>query len=230
MENPTTSSIGIRFLSPAVLTEAIVKIETSLPGWWWSLSQQHKTITFSAGPGQNCPDPREVLFSRTRAGDRGFVNNLNYLKYIPGADFLVWIDDMLLFIKSNVLEYTNTLDKLFDNVQSDKVWYRNQPKDALFDLKNAYATFLEKLDIFEKKGHILKEVYLGSCDLSTDCSLRGTREDGTEFDISIDLRGGDVTIADSLKDCVTELINDILTFLSEKKGIDACSVLEQTQS
>lgn len=217
MENPTTSSIGIRFLSPTVLTEAIVKIETSLPGWWWSLSQQHKKITFSAGPGQNCPDPREVLFSKTREGDRGFINNLNYLKYIPDAEFLVWIDDMILFIKGNVLEYTNTLDKPFNNIQSDKVWYRNQPKDALLNLESVYSTFLKTLNVAVamNTGYVLQEMYVGSCDLSADCSLRGLRKDESEFDVSIDLFDRDASIADSLRNCEVELVNDILTFVSD---------------
>ncbi len=231
MENPIISSTGIRFLSPTIFTQAISKIETSLPGWWWSLSQTHRSVTFSTGPGQNCPDPREVLFANTSKGDRGFITPLYHLKDMSSEDkFLVWIDDIIRYIKDSVLEYTNTLDKSVQSIQLNKTWYRSQSTESLSHLKEAYSAFLQKLEVFEKKGHILEQLYLGSCDLSVDCSLRGKRDDNTEFDISIDLHGGDVEIVDSLKDCVTELINDILTFLSKKKGIDTCSALEQTQS
>lgn len=218
MKNQIISSTGIRFLRPTILIDSIIKIEVNLPGWWWSLSQKKDKVTISMAPAENCPNQQDVIFSKTKEGDAGFINTFNLSDHSYSEDkFLLWLDGIVKAIRS--FEFLK-IDSALKSIDSNKTWYRTQSAQNLLNLKEAYSAFLQKLEVFEKKDHILKEIYLGSCDLSADCSLRGNRSDGTEFDISIDLHGHDESISDSLKDCVTELINDILTFLSEKKGND----------
>lgn len=225
MSNQIISSAGIRFLNPTVLTQAINKIETSLPGWWWSLSQQKDNwIGFSCGPGQNCPNPFDVEYSKTKAGDQGFVLGMFLTSEENDVNFANWLDRKIQEINIKTQAFIKSQDHI--SIPISCLIYRKQDTADLEQLKSIYTNFLKEVNLFEDHGHILKELYLGSCDLSVDCSIRGNVVGKDKFDISIDYLEG--SIADSLQASISELKNNILT--CKEKANESCSVLEQTQS
>lgn len=225
MENPIISSTRIRFLSPIALIQVISKIETSLPGWWWSISQQKDNwIGFNCGPGQNCPNSFDTEYSKTKAGDQGFVLGMFLMQEESDTKFTDWLDRKIQEINIKTQAFIKSQDHI--SLSQPSVIYRKQNLNDLEQLKSGYTNFLKEVNLFEDNSHILKELYLGSCDLSVDCSIRGKITDGDEFDISIDYLTG--SIADSLQDATSELKNNILT--CKEKVKEPCSLSEQSQS
>ena len=198
-----------RFLTPFTLFNIIKKIEAYCPGWWWSLSQKLNCVTISLGPSKHCPHVYDVAFSDTRLGDRGLVNSFHFQALHQEPEVLRWVDHLFTTIdhhRNGIKESVND----FSNIEM-KSHYRKQSHSALNDLSTQYINFQKMLSLLKVRNYTLHELYLGSCELSVDCSLRGLSPNGSEFDISMDLHGYENTIADSLRWSIIELTNEILT-------------------
>lgn len=204
-----TSVTGIHFLTPPTFISAVRKIEEYLPGWWWSLSQMTGKITLTTGPSQNSPDLRDLAFSKTRKGDEGLINLTCHSSHDSETSFLSWLDQTLAICTEH--RHTVEFESLSKDVSTQSSLYRKQSTEDLDTLLTSYSAFLAKVELFENNKRLLDEIYLGSCDLSVDCSLRGKRANGQKFDVSVDLTGADANLSESLDWSVVELYSDILT-------------------
>ena len=205
----TISKENIHLLTSSTLVEMIKRIENYCPGWWWSVSQSPGNITLSLGPSRNSPTAVDVAFSRTRDGDAGLINSFCFETGDSESEFLVGI--IQVFRQIDYYRRLISEKGLDPSLVQENSYYRKQSVEDLISLKNIYDVFLKEVPLLESRQHCLKEVYLGSCDLSVDCSLRGMKLDKTPFDISIDLKGIDSILANSLEISLVELKNEILT-------------------
>lgn len=208
------TSAGIQLLTPDTLINAVKTIENKLPGWWWSISQKRRRIYVSFGPGQNCPNPLDVAWSKTRLGDAGIVSSFYLAETQDEKEFLDWLNDRIAEVEPHRAHMRRDNPDLPD--LNPQAVYRSQNARALIELRDWYQSLMKEIPFIEKEKHIFDNVYVGSCDLSADCSLRGRRDDGSEFDISVDLIGKEDTIAQSIEWSINELKNDIITHKSFK--------------
>lgn len=197
------SKESIYFLSPEMIGTLIFQLETQLPGWWWSISQEKSSITVTRGPGKNSPYRADRELLDTEEGDRGFRDVLLPFNHDLENQIPSWINLVgapLIFDRRKYPE---------DKFDTSYV-FRHQNDGDLGSLRDSYLSFLNEVHLIEGEGYLLEELYLGSCDLSVDCSIRGKRPNGQKFDVSVDFKG-DACLADSLSASVSELKADILT-------------------
>jgi hypothetical protein len=198
----------ITLLSAPTLVKAIKNLEHCVPGWWWSISQMRKRIRVTVAPQRSAPDAKHVALAKTKLGDEGFHYSDHFAAPEQEESFLEFIAMICRMSK----EHSDHLVPSEDDIaQVDlKVSFRRQSEDDLKRLEDSYTKFLKEVATIEEGGNELREVYLGSCDLSIDCSLRGLRDDVSEFDISVDLID-DAILAESLDEAVIEIKQDIVT-------------------
>lgn len=208
------TSAGIQLITPDTLIKAVKVIEDKLPGWWWSISQKRRRIYVSFGPGKNCPNPLDVAWSKTKLGDGGIISSFYIAETQDESLFLTWLNERIAEVEPHRAHMRRDNPDLPD--LNPQAVYRHQDNKALVELKDWYQAFIKEVPFIEREKHIFHEVYLGSCDFSTDCSLRGHRDDGSEFDITVDLTGVHDTIAQSIEWSLSELKNDIITHKSFK--------------
>lgn len=219
MTDAVVTSDGIHMLDPLDLVEIVKNVEEKFTGWWWSISQKKIYISLTLGPGRNCPEAKDIVFAKTRRGDTGLSYLFHYENGKDTTDLLKELPGVFdLIIETRDSTPPEDLDDASAPVTSTAPHLRRQSEKALTALKEQYTSFLESIPEFEKNGRIFGEVYLGSCDFSVDCSLRGTRSDGKLFDISVDFTGEDPVIADSLQTAMDELNEDIKACISETGG------------
>jgi hypothetical protein len=170
-------------------------IEQQLPGWWYSVSQKKNKIRLSLGPDTCCPDPRSRYLLSLK--DDGYIFDIPFDNN----------DDILL---ETVYTHLRYVIKIKDECTNDKSGYivsldsspRIHSKGHIVPFIDSYSKLSDLIkqlsdDALHDKYHV-KEVYIGSCFRSTDCSLRGIAPDGEEFDISVDLPLEQNTISQSV--------------------------------
>ncbi len=207
MTIPYISKRNINFLPANVLIFLIKLIEDRLPGWWWSISQSESLIRFSMGPAKDCPYLIDREFVKTPKGDHGFI--FTYAFYSLNN-----IPDLIDYFQYNinlVLEYRTALRKFFPDLDIEKQSspYRFQIEEDLAIFKAYYTKALNEFNKIEVRGYELKELYLGSCQLSVDCSIRGINDHLQDFDISYDLNVG--CLYDSLELALQDLISQTIS-------------------
>jgi hypothetical protein len=211
MSDSVVTKKGICLLNPATLTAAVKKIEEDHPGWWWSLSQRPGKISLSLGPGRNGPSLNDLKLAFTHQGDSGFHYDVHVNPHQQEEELLIWLSTVSLSIKQSRNNAVFQTGDPFDHLVVSGEWYRKQSDWDLDFLNQQYSLFLSDLPMIEDKGHLLSEIYLGACDTTADCSLRGTRADHSSFDVSVDIADRDKGIGDSLHWSLIELKDDILT-------------------
>lgn len=194
MTIPYISKSNIIFLPANELIFLISSIEDQFPGWWWSISQSENLIRFSMGPARECPYLIDREFVKTPKGDNGFIFNY-YFHHLNNLPDLI---DYFQYNLNLANEYRTSLRKFFPNLDIEKQSspYRFQSQIDLNILKFSYKNTLENFKAVELQGYEIKELYLGSCQLSVDCSIRGVDDHLQNFDISCDLTTG--SLYDSL--------------------------------
>jgi hypothetical protein len=210
MTLPLVTKSGFCLLSPQALIDCVTMIEKGYPGWWWSLSQRRDLIFVNMGPGRNCPLKADVAWAMTREGDTGSSYSHDVKPgVVDEADLIENIDTFTISFNS-----VDRLEEIRANggriIETLPLAYRKQSEADLTILKRIYENFLADVKSVEARGHQIEEIYIGSCDSSADCSIRGKRVDDSEFDISFDLTG-EGTIAEALSWAAGELKNDVLT-------------------
>lgn len=207
MTIPYISKRNISFLPANEMIFLIKLIEDQLPGWWWSISQSEGLIRFSVGPAKDCPYLIDREFVKTPKGDHGFI--FTYAFYSLNN-----IPDLIDYFQYNlnlVQEHRTALRKFFPDLDIEKQpsKYRFQTQEDLDSFKLSYKKSLEEFSKVESRGYELKELYLGSCQLSVDCSIRGINDHLQDFDISYDLTLGSLydSLELSLKDLVSQTVN-----------------------
>jgi hypothetical protein len=198
MSTVTVTANSIALLSADTLIRAVSLIETKLAGWWWSLSQESGRITLSAGAGRNCPNPVDVALSRTREGDAGVIESICFTQGDREELVIEFIEAYIMKMDAHRESIKSNSPELIP--EPNENWYRKQYSSELIDLRNRYYIFLTSIPVIESLSiHRLNEFYIGSCDLSADCSIRGTIGENEKFDFSVDLAGQDISIADSVE-------------------------------
>jgi hypothetical protein len=204
----------ICFLNPDTLILTIQRLEQNLPGWWWSISQRPTSLTISVGPTKHSPLVTDVALANTKFGDAGFINEYYHKNECSERFFLSWLSKLfdIFELHRSVMTICEDLTVLSGGPQR-----RFQSHDDLTDLKARYAEFLVEVSAIEQKGWVLSEVYLGSCELSVDCSLRGHKDHVAEdaenylFDHTCDIQEKDCNISQSLSEALEYLKEDIET-------------------
>jgi hypothetical protein len=200
-----SKSSPIELLSVDTLIHTISQIEMICPGWWYTVSQQDDEIWVNVGPGRQCPREEDNKYALTKHGDQGSLLIFDKTGGIDDDDFRQTLNTFLLSFNSN----RGLEPGVIHLVPRENVPFRFQSVDDLKALQANYEGLLRGITLLHQRGHHVGEVYLGSCDLSADCSLRGKRVDDSEFDVSFDLKDG--TIAEALSWSFNELKNDALT-------------------
>lgn len=191
---------GIELLNSKQLVSAITNIEKLLPGYWWSISQKKDNIRISAGPSSHCLLDVYRAFSKTKEGDTGFHHDIDTTSGTKNIS-----------MSTNINMFVETIGAARDSlISTDSTMppylgpCRKQSKEELNIFKKVYTKFLLEIENIESNGFSLEEVYIGSCQLSVDTSLRGKKEKDLPVDISHDLLHQAI-LADSFSDAFEEL-------------------------
>ena len=208
MPELVVSKKAIHLMDPNILGILVKTIESYAKGWWWSISQTPGSIRISLGPSSSAQDPRDVFFATTKEGDVGIIEDLVFDGSHNDLEILGWVGRIVgqIAVIRDCIGKTNNLD---DITVVEK--YRYQTSRQISILELAYKAFLNNVNLYESYDHLFQEIYIGSCEVSVDCSLRGTRENGSEFDISLDLFDKDDGLHEAFNYAVLELQSDILT-------------------
>lgn len=215
MSDAVVSQTGLRFLSPSLLIFCIEHIENRFPGWWWSISQQVGKVTISIAPTRACPTIEDVAISKTKKGDSGCIRVFSYGDKTDNnvVVFGNWFSGALAWVDAYRNQLLHEVREEHPEFLNDITLAATRRKQVPMDLKilqSEYERFLSNVSGIEQYGgHRIENIYLGSCELSVDCSLRGKRKDGSEFDISMDFQGS-CRLYDSLDYCHRELTSEVL--------------------
>jgi hypothetical protein len=240
MEIPVTTKKGIALLSSNTLNALITTIEKGLPGFWWSISQKPGTVTISGAPTPECPSAADVLYAFSDAGgSTTIVTPIIHFSNDQEATVLQWADHFVTYFKPQRDAFAVVFDQKTqernaavakaaeENTPTEippvvvlQPSYRSQSEADMTALMSAYSDFLSHIGTYEEAGYALGELYLGSCTLSTDCSIRGLRSDGTEFDFSVDLQGNG-PLADSVHEAESDLSSDLNKFKADQAAAAA---------
>lgn len=202
---------SLYLLNPSVLVKAVEMIEKDHPGWWWSLSQKKNRISLSMGPGRNGPREKDLKLALTKEGDTGFHYGIYFCSHQMEEDFLIWLNTVFLSIAPLRTKASFACPHPTQELAARQPWYRHQDSNKLKYLSDQYENLLSDVAFIESKDYRFTEVYIGACDTSSDCSLRGTRHDGSDFDITVDVSDKDTGIDHSVYWSLIELKDDILT-------------------
>jgi hypothetical protein len=172
------------------------------------------------GPGRKGPHAKDLEYALTTEGDLGssvtIIRDAEKLASDRARDGSL---DIEVDVRSKIISHIKSFNEVrgfphdhYPTIkQPEEKLYRRQSLRQLEDLSDTYKKLIEvELPIFEKHGYNVEEIYIGSCDLSADCSLRGHTTNGKEFDIAVDLQE-DGTISEAMGYCISELANAILT-------------------
>lgn len=174
----------ITFLTPKHLRGAISWIEKVFPGYWYSVSQTPNNIRVSLGPSQYCLLDTDRLWAETRDGDNGRIIDITPQGDMEFFSLIPYLEPVLIEI-SNIR--VSLIEKLTEKRPVFAGPHRKQSRDDLEKFKKRYARFLREFEDFKKLGLNVQELYVGSCQLSVDCSIRGIDRHGKGFDFSADL-------------------------------------------
>lgn len=207
MTDDVVTKSGSYLLNEKDLVAFCKSVEKLIAGWWWSLSQTVNGISFSAGPGNSCPNLIDNGLLLTEQGDSGLHLYTTYNGSLERDQLSTFFN----YIKDNVenlrAEYVKAGGKEHPPVNNH---FRQQSDSQWRELEIFYQHFISLVPRIEML-YTIRDIYLGSCDLSVDCSIRGLRDDGSEFDVSVDLMDADASIGESLEWSVKELLNDTNT-------------------
>lgn len=192
---------AIHFLSASNFKYLVMTIEKTLPGYWYSVSQKKDNIRISLGASQYCLLDTDRLWSLSSDGDGGRIIDINTTNMLGDFDAVPYLEPT--FTKIRGIRETLTQTHI-GTIPPFLEPHRFQSKDDLHQLKKSYGEFLRNLDQFTQRGILIEELYLGSCQLSVDCSIRGRFTDGTPFDESNDYLDGN--IAEALRDTVSDTL------------------------
>lgn len=82
---------------------------------------------------------------------------------------------------------------------------RVHDKEARAKVRKKYAQLIRELPILQENWIYVEEVYIGSCNVSADCSIRGKFKNKS-FDESFDISGPNATMADAIKESLNGVI------------------------
>lgn len=194
----------INFLAPKELTGIIKRIESQLPGYWYSVSQQKDKVTLSLGPSVYCLLDADRAWSLTKEGDKGAILDIPY----EAEGFYEKIKEVLAAFVEKVKGIRSEIEAAGGEMPKYLERYRQQSKDDLESLKKVYGVFLRNVDIYRAHNLDIEELYLGSCQLTVDCSIRGTDAKREAFDISVDEK--EAIIAGSFAYAMEDLANTLI--------------------
>lgn len=205
----TTTKSGITLLAPKTMSNLIKTIESNLPGWWWSVSQKADKLRISVGPSQYCllDIDREMATIKEK---EEFLFDLVLSESLAAVSDQV--PEWFLAKKTEVInpereEISQKKEKDFPGFVGTP---RQQSRDDRHIFRKSYGKFLSEVPALEKDGDVaINEIYVGSCQLSVDVSIRGVGRDAKEFDISYDYQGKAI-LADSFNDAVDQFKEEIV--------------------
>lgn len=192
---------AIRFLSASNFKYLVMTIEKTLPGYWYSVSQKKDNIHVSLGASQYCLLDADRLWSLSSDGDGGRIINIDTTNMLDDFDAVPYLEPVFVEIRRIRETLTQTHIKPMPPFLEP---HRCQSKDDLHKLKKSYGEFLRNLGQFTQRGILIEELYLGSCQLSVDCSIRGRLAAGTAFDECNDYLDGN--IAEALTDTIAGVL------------------------
>lgn len=185
---------GIVLLDEKALTTLVKGIEANFTGWSYSISQTKEGTKIWMSPDKyHAMLDTDRAFGTTKVGDTGLFTNIPL-----HADEAV-VQTTLECIKEVVGEHRSSTERDKLTAPNMVSLPRRQDRDARHAFRKTYKWFLRAVPDFESNGVILREVYVGSCQLSVDVSLRGkVAHSGEPFDISYDFQD-DACLYESLE-------------------------------
>ena len=191
--------------SPFHVQNIIRDIEATYRGWIWSLSWRCNELTITLIPAHNSVLEIDRLIADTERGDKGFIFSFRIESpddaYL-GQTFIKSINNVIVHVRQFYRIQFN-LDKIEKpHLYKELPSPRRQTDDDLHKFYFSYEKLVESVKSVAGTHVCVEQLYLGSCDLSVDCSLRGTSSWDERFDISSDIKDG--ILADSINDVVKE--------------------------
>ena len=213
-----------KWLSSRVVSETVIFIERHLPGWWYSISQKAISdeavetilqVKISLGASSSCPDAESLYLASTKEGDKGSFIDLSLDPGNISNDLYILnlFKESIRLIEeeknSNIPDKTDlfTENCFFSREQMARV-HTHLEVGSFERSYRDLVTYLDEMvvsDNTEDPNVSIEELYVGSCTLSVDTSIRGTLRgtifDGTftePFDIRNDLTGN-ATLGDSIR-------------------------------
>jgi hypothetical protein len=181
-------------ISVETLGVLISTLEKELPGYWYSISQKKDNLTLSLGPSHYCLLDADRAWALTKEGDSGIIHSLS--RSIPEDEILNrFKEDILSKIFTKREELLITKAPPFPPYQPGR---RVHDKEARAKVRKRYAQLIRELPTLQENGVDIEEIYIGSCNISVDCSIRG-KFANKPFDESFDIKDHDATMADAVQ-------------------------------
>ena len=172
----------LKLIDAKSMTYLVREIEDQFPGYWYSISQKETAIRISLGPSMNCILDLDRAWATLPTGDKGL-----HTYFDPREEF----DAEKAF--SQMLSIITQAREDVLNAKVPVPAYVSKPrKHSQDDLKRFRKRYnnlvVEGIPKIVSNGLIVHEVYIGSCTLSVDVSIRGNKQsDNKPFDTSVDL-------------------------------------------
>lgn len=183
----------LKLLSANVLASCIQKIESQCPGWVWSISQYPGEIIFHLSPGRKGTWRPDYTLALTDEGDNGWDITFCYSNEEAKLCFAMVHELNAVEALSSLISGLDKLRNLtpviresFPKNITNPMPYRHQTPEMIDTLLRQYNALTVVVDESHPQRCTVNNIYLGSCDLTIDCSIRGTWPDGSEFDFSHD--------------------------------------------
>lgn len=213
MRDLSVTKNGIHLLGENAIGFIIQILERNHPGWWYSVSQKADGTTLSLGPHPDCRSTKDRLLSVSDIYNRGFIQSNPNIPAYSGLDTnqYRWFDAAYGAILDNIKAAYDTLVYNGDTttIPNRSSSHRIHTSEDRGDVVEAYWGLKKTLITFEDAGYCVDELYLGSCGLSADVSLRGIDQKGVPFDLSHDIKD-----QGKIADALWTVLDDII-FLSD---------------
>lgn len=195
----------INLLPANEVSDLITLIESLLTGYWYSISQTKTEVTLNVGPSLYCLLDTDRAWAMTSEGDSGIIIRVPRDKYFN-------YDAIVSKFTSDVIGRVVKARQLMLEADTPLPAYVGRPRQHSSDdrkkFRKRYAQLVRNMEQYAVEDIDIGEVYMGSCYLSADMSLRGVYCN-KPFDFSCDVKD-DGTLAVAFYSVLTELDTTLL--------------------